>query len=99
MREERYVSYELMSRSDERIGLKSGWFLTVIPYSVSMPMTFGIAMPSPRKTAPRSLGHPGGRWGGVRRPPIANGSVRDALGVPRFLYRYWPVLTTRSTLR
>ena len=47
MREDRYVSYELMSRSDERIGLKSGWFLTVIPYSVSMPITFGIAMRPP----------------------------------------------------
>jgi hypothetical protein len=36
-----------MSRSDDRIGLKSGWFLTVIPYSVSMPITFGIAMGPP----------------------------------------------------
>src|SRR3989442_10576426 len=33
-----------MSRSEERMGLKSGWFLTVIPYSVSVPMTFGMAM-------------------------------------------------------
>jgi hypothetical protein len=34
----------LIRRSEDRIGLKSGWFLTVIPYSVSMPMTFGMAM-------------------------------------------------------
>ena len=32
----------MISSSEERIGLKSGWFLTVMPYSVSIPITFGI---------------------------------------------------------
>src|SRR5712691_2830814 len=62
-----------MSSSDDRIGLKSGWFLTVIPYSVSMPMTFGIAI---RPSSLRTENEPpvsrrrrsGGNWGG-RRPP------------------------------
>src|SRR5262245_61977445 len=45
-----------------------------------MPMTFGIAMPSSRKTAPRySLGL-GGKWGGVERPPI--GLIVRAHGEP-----------------
>src|SRR2546427_8966411 len=62
-----------MSRSEERIGLKSGWFLTVIPYSVSIPMTFGIAIrPSSLPTEnepPVSRGRRSGGKGGGRRPP------------------------------
>jgi hypothetical protein len=84
-----------MSSSEDRIGLKSGWFLTVIPYSVSMPMTFGMAMRPLEavlltvvKKNPRGVSGAGGNWGG--RAPA-----------PRFLipYRYCPVLTIRSTLR
>src|SRR5262245_42903311 len=42
-----------MRRSEDRIGLKSGWFRTVIPYSVSMPITFGSAMgPSRERCRP-----------------------------------------------
>src|SRR5438034_9216552 len=51
-----------MSRSEERMGLKSGWFLTVIPYSVSMPMTFGMAM---RFLAPWRTETPGPRVMGI----------------------------------
>src|SRR6266511_1531895 len=36
-----------MRSREDRIGLKSGWFLTVMPYSVSIPMTFGIAIGAP----------------------------------------------------
>src|SRR5262245_28654602 len=54
MRDERYVSYELIRRSEERIGLKSGWLRTVIPYSVSMPITFGMAMTPPCGRAVRA---------------------------------------------
>src|SRR5713226_3969859 len=74
MREERYVSYELMSRSDERIGLKSGWFFTVIPYSVSMPITFVIAMCSSRSTIVQT------KTPGASRPPGENGG--DAASPP-----------------
>src|SRR5262249_14624820 len=87
MRDERYVSYELMSSSEERIGLKSGWFLTVMPYSVSIPITFWIAM-TPPDLARASWGE--GTDGGRERryaPPR------------RQPYRYWPVLMTRSTAR
>ena len=86
-----------MSRSEERIGLKSGWFLTVIPYSVSMPMTFGMAMSPPvadsgspsADTTPTTAGRRvRGRGGGGARPPPLFDS-----------YRYWPVLTTFSTSR
>src|SRR5215831_7144615 len=48
-----------MRRSDDRIGLKSGWFLTVIPYSVSIPITFGIAMVPPERLLVRETN--GGR--------------------------------------
>src|SRR5215472_3234197 len=48
-----------MRRSDDRIGLKSGWFLTVIPYSVSIPITFGIAMVPPEQLVVRETN--GGR--------------------------------------
>ena len=55
------------------MGLKSGWFLTMIPYSVSIPMTFGMAMrPSPlsaeRNPPGRTAREPGG-LGGTPRPP------------------------------
>src|SRR5215475_3024786 len=85
MREDRYVSYELMSSREERIGLKSGWFLTVMPYSVSIPITFEMAMTSPdfgslRVESIRREGEP-------TLPPAG----RDQ--------RYWPVLMTRSTAR
>src|SRR5712664_2818790 len=59
-----------MSRSDERIGLKSGWFFTVIPYSVSMPMTFGMAMRPPTSRENRNP------WPGAR------GGTRGAAGPP-----------------
>src|SRR5262245_8979066 len=35
-----------MRRREDRIGLKSAWLRTVIPYSVSIPITFGRAIPS-----------------------------------------------------
>src|SRR5713226_1672864 len=59
-----------MSRSEERIGLKSGWFFTVIPYSVSMPMTFGMAMRPPTSRENRNP------WPGAR------GGTRGAAGPP-----------------
>src|SRR6267142_2290977 len=78
-----------MSSSEDRIGLKSGWFLTWIPYSVSMPMTFGMAMRSPSKNAlvkknPGHYGGPGGNGGAFDAPPF---SKRDGGGfdAPRFL--------------
>src|SRR4030095_140797 len=74
-----------MSNSEDRIGLKSGWFLTVIPYSVSMPMTFGMAMrplasvrpmvvkagqPSAKKNPPDRRAVRGGNGGPCDGPPI-----------------------------
>src|SRR5712691_11505381 len=59
-----------MSRSEDRIGLKSGWFFTVIPYSVSMPMTFGMAMRPPTSRENRNP------WPGAR------GGSRGAAGPP-----------------
>src|SRR5262245_27012435 len=68
-----------MSRSDDRIGLKSGWFLTVMPYSVSMPMTFGMAInPHDEETPPAThvegergvVGDAGARGGPRARQPL-----------------------------
>jgi hypothetical protein len=33
-----------MRSREDRIGLKSAWLRTMIPYSVSIPITFGSAM-------------------------------------------------------
>src|SRR5881397_1555197 len=79
-----------MSRSEERMGLKSGWFLTVIPYSVSMPMTFGMAM---RFLAPWRTETPGpgqGKDEGGAPPPSRSrlqilSGVDDALDAPLLL--------------
>ena len=79
-----------MRRSEDRIGLKSAWLRTVIPYSVSIPITFGMAMPSSRRSASPvpagALRRPGGDAAdrkGVRG--------RSALPHPAS-YRYWPVV-------
>src|SRR2546428_10103779 len=79
-----------MSRSEERMGLKSGWFLTVIPYSVSMPMTFGMAM---RFLAPWRTETPGpgqGKDEGGAPPPSRSrlqilSGIDDALDAPLLL--------------
>src|SRR5438094_1596726 len=79
-----------MSRSEERMGLKSGWFLTVIPYSVSMPMTFGMAM---RFLAPWRTETPGpgqGKEEGGAPPPSRSrlqilSGIDDALDAPLLL--------------
>jgi hypothetical protein len=68
-----------MRSSEDRIGLKSGWFRTMIPYSVSIPITFGSAMNPPLAdggsasgdTASPTSGRKGvrRRGGGARPPP------------------------------
>src|SRR5439155_231787 len=73
-----------------RMGLKSGWFLTVIPYSVSMPMTFGMAM---RFLAPWRTETPGpgqGKDEGGAPPPSRSrlqilSGIDDALDAPLLL--------------
>ena len=79
-----------MRRSEDRIGLKSAWLRTVIPYSVSIPITFGMAiLPSRRSASPVPAG-------ALRR---LGGDAADRKGVrgrARSLtpaaYRYWPVV-------
>src|SRR5215468_8109673 len=72
-----------MSRSDDRIGLKSGWFLTVMPYSVSMPMTFGMAISPHDEEKPPATRVAGGR--GVVGGPGARGGPRAPQPLPRAL--------------
>src|SRR5262245_11263454 len=72
-----------MSRSDDRIGLKSGWFLTVMPYSVSIPMTFGMAISPHDEEKPPATRVAGGR--GVVGGPGARGGPRAPQPLPRAL--------------
>src|SRR5262245_65566770 len=55
-----------MRRREDRIGLKSAWLRTVIPYSVSIPITFGMAMPSSRRPVSPELTGARHRSGGDR---------------------------------
>src|SRR5205809_741188 len=77
-----------MSRRDERIGLKSGWFLTVIPYSVSMPMTFGMAMRSSLPENRNPLAEGQGEDEGGSTPPSLQvlSGVDDPLDAPLLLF-------------
>src|SRR5712691_7658378 len=77
-----------MSRRDERIGLKSGWFLTVMPYSVSMPITFGIAIGPPDALVEMRTN--GGRGDSAPLPPRrlqVLAGIDDALDRPLLFLR------------
>src|SRR5260370_41909604 len=78
-----------MRSSEDRIGLKSGWFFTVIPYSVSMPMTFGIAMCSSQVLPLRSDGHTD-TTDKNPRPLSRSGGKLGGRPVPPIHHRYWP---------